>query len=91
MMASTATAGPPKERPNGIAYRAYVLRCLPVRAGPGCPLTWRFSLQAADADAPRHAFSRFEDLAAFLQAELASERPMADRGGAQPDRDASEP
>ncbi len=43
---------------------------MPVRGGTEEDYAWRFSLQEAEREARRHAFSSLEDLVAFLGAEL---------------------
>lgn len=51
-------------------HRSFVLRCLPVRGGSKEEFAWRFSIQEAAPDAPRHAFTDIAELLAFLSAEL---------------------
>ncbi len=54
-------------------YRCFLIRCrLEEGAGPDGAAAWRFTVQQADANAPRRAFLSLLEVAAHLEAELAS-------------------
>jgi hypothetical protein len=59
-------------RRQGPSYRCFLLRCR-LEEGAGQPYqpVWRFTVQQSGPGAPRHSFSRLEDVEAFLEAELA--------------------
>jgi hypothetical protein len=52
-------------------YQSYLLRCwLPQEIGPGDPPVWRVVVETVSNETRRRGFNTFEDLVAFLQAEL---------------------
>jgi hypothetical protein len=52
-------------------YQSYLLRCwLPQEIEPGDPLGWRVVVETVSSEPRRRGFSTFEELIAFLQAEL---------------------
>ena len=54
-------------------YRCFLIRCrLEEGAGPDGAAAWRFTVQQADAHAPRRSFVSLMEVAAHLEAELAS-------------------
>ena len=54
-------------------YRCFLIRCrLEEGAGPGGTAAWRFTVQQADANAPRRTFVSLLEVAAHMEAELAS-------------------
>jgi hypothetical protein len=54
-------------------YRCFLIRCrLEEGAGPDRAAAWRFTVQQAEANAPRRTFVSLPDVAAHLEAELAS-------------------
>ena len=54
-------------------YRAFLIRCrLEEGAGPDGAAAWRFTVQQAEANAPRRTFVSLPEVAAHLEAELAS-------------------
>jgi hypothetical protein len=54
-------------------YRCFLIRCrLEEGAGPDGAAAWRFTVQQADANAPRRSFISLLEVAAHLEAELAS-------------------
>jgi len=54
-------------------YRCFLLRCrLEEGAGPHGEAIWRFTVQQADSDAARRSFASLEDVAAHIEADLAS-------------------
>ncbi len=54
-------------------YRCYLVRCrLEEGAGPEGEATWRFTVQRADPDAARRSFASLDDVAAHIEADLAS-------------------
>jgi len=53
------------------AYRSYLLRCwVPQEIGPGDPSGWRVVVETVSNEPRRRGFNTFEELVAFLQAEL---------------------
>jgi hypothetical protein len=55
------------------SYRCFLIRCrLEEGAGPDGAAAWRFTVQQADANAPRRTFVSLPEVAAHLEAELAS-------------------
>jgi hypothetical protein len=60
-------------RPQNRPYRCFLLRCwVEEGAGPSSEPVWRFVIRQAEADAARLSFSSFHDVAAYIEAELAS-------------------
>ncbi len=54
-------------------YRCYLVRCrLEEGATPGGEALWRFIVQQADPDAARRSFASLKDVAAHIEADLAS-------------------
>jgi hypothetical protein len=54
-------------------YHCFLVRCRLVEgAGPDGAAAWRFTVQQAGAGGARHSFICFDELAAHMQAELAS-------------------
>jgi hypothetical protein len=54
-------------------YRCYLVRCrLEEGAGPHGEAIWRFTVQQADSAAARRSFASLEDVAAHIEADLAS-------------------
>ena len=54
-------------------YRCFLIRCrLEEGAGPDGAAAWRFTVQQAGADTPRRAFVSLPEVAAHMEAELAS-------------------
>jgi hypothetical protein len=54
-------------------YRCFLVRCrLEESAGPAGEPGWRFTVQEAGTDAARRSFASFHDVAAYIDAELAS-------------------
>jgi hypothetical protein len=54
-------------------YRCFLVRCrLEEGAGPDGAATWRFTVQQADANAPRRTFVSLLEVAAHLESELAA-------------------
>ena len=54
-------------------YRCFLIRCrLEEGAGPDGAAAWRFTVQQAGADAPRRTCVSLTEVAAHLEAELAS-------------------
>jgi hypothetical protein len=54
-------------------YRCFLIRCrLEEGAGPDGGAAWRFTVQQTDANAPRRSFVSLLEVAAHLEAELAS-------------------
>ncbi len=54
-------------------YRCFLIRCrLEKGAGPDGAAAWRFTVQQADANAPRRTFISLPEVAAYLEVELAS-------------------
>ena len=54
-------------------YRCFLIRCrLEEGVGPDGAAAWRFTVQQADANAPRRTFTCFSDVAAYVEAELKS-------------------
>ena len=52
-------------------YRSYLLRCwLPQEMGPGDPPGCRVVVETVSNEPRRRGFNTFEELVAFLQAEL---------------------
>ena len=52
-------------------YRSYLLRCwLPQKIEPGDPPVWRVVVETVSNEPHRRGFNTFEELVAFLQAEL---------------------
>jgi hypothetical protein len=55
------------------AYRCFLIRCrLEEGAGPDGAPAWRFTVQQAEANAPRRSFVSLLEITAHLEAELAS-------------------
>ena len=50
--------------------RAYVIRCSPVHGRRNGDVAWRFSVQSAEPDAPRHAFHELVEVVSFIESEL---------------------
>jgi hypothetical protein len=68
-----ASEGGSANRNVGQAYRCFLVRCrLEEGAGPNREPCWRFTVQQAAPDSTRHSFSCLSDVAAHLEAELAS-------------------
>ena len=71
-------------------YRCFLIRCrLEESAGPDGTAAWRFTVQQADANAPRRTFVSLLEVTAHMEAELAScaRSTSAPRAGSQePDR-----
>jgi hypothetical protein len=72
-----ATEGSSKEGPEARRrrqpYRCYLVRCrLEEGAGPAGEAAWRFTVQRADPDAARRSFASLDDVAAHIEADLAS-------------------
>ncbi len=56
-----------------LPYRCFLVRCrLEETGGPTGQPSWRFTVQQAGAGGARRSFTCFEDVAAHMQAELAS-------------------
>jgi hypothetical protein len=56
-----------------LPYRCFLVRCrLEENAVPTGKPAWRFTVQQAGAGGARHSFTCFDDVAAHMQAELAS-------------------
>ena len=56
-----------------LPYRCFLVRCrLEKNAGPTGQPAWRFTVQQAGAGGARHSFTCFDNVAAHMQAELAS-------------------
>jgi hypothetical protein len=54
-------------------YRCFLIRCrLEEGAGPDGTAAWRFTVQQADANAPRRTFVSLPEVAAHMETELAS-------------------
>jgi hypothetical protein len=54
-------------------YRCYLLRCWLEAGGGACgEAAWRFTVRQVGPDAGRHSFTNFHDVAAFIEAELAT-------------------
>jgi hypothetical protein len=52
-------------------YQSYLLRCwLPQEIEPGDPSGWRVVVETVSNEPRRRGFNTFEELVAFLQAEL---------------------
>ncbi len=75
-------------------YRCYLLRCwLEERVGPGGEPAWRFTVRQVGPDAGRHSYTSFHEVAAFVEAELATcvrEQLRADSGRADIDAEFAE-
>ena len=53
------------------SYRSYLLRCwLPQETEAGDPSAWRVVVETVSNEPRRRLFNTFEELVAFLQAEL---------------------
>jgi hypothetical protein len=63
------TEGGTGTRGKAEIYRCFLVRCR--LEGDGRP-AWRFTVQQAGAGGARHSFTCFDDVAAHMQAELAS-------------------
>ncbi len=58
---------------NSQPYRCFLLRCwLEAGAGPDGASAWRFTIQQAGRAEARRSFICFRDVAAYIDAELAS-------------------
>src|SRR5512134_3833037 len=57
---------------DGQVYRCFLVRCRLEGTGPGGEPAWRFTVQQAAPDTPRHSFTCLDDVAAHLQVELRS-------------------
>jgi hypothetical protein len=69
MGASEKTGQTGKPQP----YRCFLIRCrLEEGAGPNGAPAWRFTVQQADAHAPRRTCVSLQEVAAHMEAELAS-------------------
>ncbi len=56
-----------------LPYRCFLIRCrLEEGAGPDGTPAWRFTVQQADANAPRRTCVSLAEVAAHVEAELAS-------------------
>ena len=70
MAARESGARTPKKM---LPYRCFLVRCrMEEMAGPTGQPSWRFTVQQAGAGRARHSFTCFDDVAAHMQAELAS-------------------
>ncbi len=79
-----ATGSGPETCMKQQPYRCYLLRCrLEEGAGPHGEALWRFTVQQAGPDAARRSFACLYDVAAHIEAELASstlaQRPIRSR------------
>jgi hypothetical protein len=69
MGARDRTDRTPKRQP----YRCFLVRCrLEEGAGPDGAAAWRFTVQQADANAPRRMCVSLPEVAAHIESELAS-------------------
>lgn len=65
-----ATSSRAAAQQSGQIYRCFLVRCrLEGTDADGRP-AWRFTVQRAGADMPRHSFTSLQDVAACLEAEL---------------------
>ncbi len=70
-MAAAERAGGPTLKPQ--VYRSFLIRCrLEEGAGPAGEPAWRFTVQQAEANAPRRSFTSLQAVAAYLEAVLTS-------------------
>ncbi len=73
-MAATKSGARARKEPQ--PYRCFLVRCrLEEGVRPDGEPVWRFTVQQAEPDAARRPFTNLHDVAAHLEAELASCTP----------------